>query len=304
MLASELNLIVSKGKLMTRHNAIFKLFSLSLSALLLTGCGGSGSESSSPQVTLPELNAPQNVQAVAQDGEIVITWSSDDTADYYDVYLASDLELDFENYSVYENSKRFLDATSPVKYIPSDLSPLYKIVVVAKLGSQERANQQLITVAPRYTDQGETVLDHQTNLVWKKCAIGQVFDEAQNTCVNEPRRLSHREAQAFINSSAPDFRLPTESELFTLVHCDSGKPQFFLTDTEAQCEDATQDASIYRALFTGTIYKDISGYRTSTIYDTSQGAVVYTRVSFGRVGGKSSTQASEPAPTYVRLVKK
>ena len=296
---------VSKGKLMARRNIVPNLCSTSFLSLLLIGCGGGGgSESPSPQVPPPTLNAPQNVQVAAENGEISITWNSDDTADSYDVYLASDLELDFENYSVYENSIRLLDVNSPASFTPSDLSPLYRVVVVAKRGNVEAAHEQLTTVAPRYNDQGDTVLDLQTNLVWKKCAIGQSFDEVQNTCLNDPVRLSHREAQAYINSSASEFRLPTESELITLVYCDSAKPEFFLTDTEARCVDTTQAASIYSSLFAGVIWTDVSGYRTSTVYDTLAGTITYTRVSFGPNGGKSGVQASEPAPTFVRLVEK
>ncbi|WP_338454512.1 DUF1566 domain-containing protein [uncultured Alteromonas sp.] len=290
---------------MARRQTVVTAFSMTLIALSLTGCGGGGSDDSAPppvqQVT---VNAPQNVQAVAQDGEISISWGGDSTAEAYDIYLASDLELDYENYSTYDNAVRLMDATSPTVYTPSDISPLYRVVVVAKRASQESAHEQLITVAPRYTDQGETVLDHQTNLVWKKCAIGQVYDEAQNTCVNDPALLSHRETQTYINDYEQEFRLPTQAELITLVHCDSGKPAFFLTDTEMQCEDTTQDASLYTTLFSGTIFTQISGYRSSTIYDRSQGVDVYTRVEFGRLGGRSNIQGSEPAPTPVRLVKK
>ncbi len=290
---------------MARRQTVVTAFSMTLVALSLTGCGGGGSDDSAPppvqQVT---VNAPQNVQAVAQDGEISISWGGDSTAEAYDIYLASDLELDYENYSTYDNAIRLMDATSPTVYTPSDISPLYRVVVVAKRASQESAHEQLITVAPRYTDQGETVLDHQTNLVWKKCAIGQVYDEAQNTCLNDPARLSHRETQTYINSNEPEFRLPTESELITLVHCDSGSPKFFLTDTEEQCEDTTQDTSIYTPLFSGTIITVNGGYRSSTVYDTRAGTITYTRVSFGRIGGKSNTQASEPAVAQIRLVKK
>ncbi|MBU2978912.1 DUF1566 domain-containing protein [Alteromonas sp. C1M14] len=290
---------------MACQKSVFNLCFTSFLILLLTGCGGGeGSENASPQVPQPILNAPQNVEAVAQDAEISITWSNDDSVESYDVYLASELEFDFENYSVYENSIRLLDVTSPVIYKPDDLSPLYRVVVVAKQGSLEIANSDLITVAPRYTDQGDTVLDLQTNLIWMKCAVGQEFSQAQNTCLGDPARLSHTETQTYIDAYAPEFRLPTESELITLVYCDSAKPRYFLTDTEEQCEDTSQDASIYSPLFSGNIFVDISGYRSSTIYDTSHGAVVYTRVSFGRIGGKSNIQASEPASTHVRLVKK
>jgi|GEM_PF-1642440 len=289
---------------MTRLSFVPKFFSTSFLALILTGCGGGGSEGSS-QVSQPILNAPQNVQAVAQDREISIMWSSDNTADSYDVYVASDLELNFENYSVYENSTRFLDVTPPISFTPSDLSPLYRVVVVAKQGAREAAHTDLVMVAPRYTDQGDTVLDHVTSLVWMKCAIGQVFDEGQNTCLNDPARLTRRETESYINANAPEFRLPTESELITLVHCKSAKPKFFLTDTNEQCESIDQGASIYTPIFSGTIYySSIDGYRTSTVYDNFDGIITYTRVSFGPKGGKSGVQASDPVPMNVRLVKR
>ena len=289
---------------MTRFNIAPNFFSTSFLALILTGCGGGGSEDSS-QVSQPILNAPQNVQAVAHDGEISITWSSDNTADSYDVYVASDLELNFENYSVYENSTRLLDVSSPISFTPSDLSPLYRVIVVAKQGAREAEHTDLVTVAPRYTDQGDTVLDLVTSVVWMKCAIGQVFDDSQNTCLNDPARLTRRETESYINAYAPEFRLPTESELITLVHCKSAKPKFFLTDTDEQCESIDQGASIYTPIFSGTIYySPIDGYRTSTVYDNFDGIITYTRVSFGPEGGKSGIQASDPVPMNVRLVKR
>lgn len=271
------------------------------------GCGG-GSDSSppapTPPVASPTAQAPQNVQVVAQDREITISWDESSTGETYDVYLASDLDLQFENYASFSDAVWLQDVSSPVIYTPTNLYPLYRVIVVARLGGDEVPHSEVTTVAPRYTDRNETVFDHQTNLTWMKCAIGQTFDESENTCVGEPSRLSNDEALNYINANEPEFRLPTESELITLVHCDSGVPEFFLTDIEARCEETTGDSSIYSVMFPGIIRTEISGYRTSTLYSTEFGTTTYTRVSFGPNGGRSNVQASEPAPVYVRLVKR
>lgn len=70
-----------------------------------------------------------------------------------------------------------------------------------------------------------TVLDNETNLVWKRCAEGQVLDSKTNTCdfnyvpCNWQQGLSIARESTFAGKS--DWRLPNVKELDSLVarHC-------------------------------------------------------------------------------------
>lgn len=77
----------------------------------------------------------------------------------------------------------------------------------------------------KYIDNGDgTVTDCQTGLMWMRCAVGETWNGSD--CVGEPILFSWDEAQEIKVTFAcnEDWRLPTHSELMTLVDRSGGEP--------------------------------------------------------------------------------
>lgn len=84
--------------------------------------------------------------------------------------------------------------------------------------SQNEASQQIdgYEILPS----GDEILDPKTNLVWKRCSVGQAWDGA--TCNGEVESHRYEDAQKL----APEgWRIPTVRELASLIYCSSESTQ-------------------------------------------------------------------------------
>ena len=96
---------------------------------------------------------------------------------------------------------------------------------VVALGQECNDNIPVVTPNERFEDQGNgTVLDKNTQLVWKKCAEGQVYNNPGNRCEGDAKLFVSNEALAFeenINANGyagyTDWRVPNIKELSSIV---------------------------------------------------------------------------------------
>lgn len=65
---------------------------------------------------------------------------------------------------------------------------------------------------------GDTVLDSKTNLVWRRCSLGETWNGSG--CDGSPREVTFAEAT---QASPKGWRVPSIRELSTLVSCESNK---------------------------------------------------------------------------------
>jgi len=69
------------------------------------------------------------------------------------------------------------------------------------------------------SDDGVTVSDRVTGLVWQRCALGQIYDAASDDCVAPVARQTHAGAVAYceaLDLAGRSWRLPSARELATL----------------------------------------------------------------------------------------
>jgi hypothetical protein len=280
-----------------------RILVLVLMVTVLASCGGGGYEESSPVIPLV-VPKPANVSASVSNGIVTIEWDSDFDSASFDIYLATKDNLQAENYSSFDRSEWIRNVSSPYEYTPEDLKYQYFFTVVAKTSGIESDQSDIVSAVPRYTDSGESVEDLYTNLIWLKCSIGQAYNSASNLCEGEPTRLSHNEVLSFIASNYPEWRMPTFSELVSLVYCETGNPVYFLENDEQLCDsDGENNATIYSSIFSNTLINATPLYRTSTprIVPGFENMGFYESVDFLR-GGRTSSTGNEPTALHAKLV--
>lgn len=285
----------------------FKILGILVSAFSLVSCGGGGS--STPTGTAsppPVIQTPVNFSAEPLDGNVSITWQSQQANYKFDLYVATEKGLNYKNYSTFENSQWLTNVTSPYTFTPTDYSKLYFFTVVAKSGTNESEQSTLVSAAPRYIEDGQLVSDLQTSLIWQRCAIGQTWSSSTNNCEGEALRLTHQETLNKLSEYGEGWRIPTANELISLVYCSNGTPVYFITELESKCESTElNQPTIYTNVFVNTLTQLTPYYRTSTRYPSPEGfsnSVFYELIDFSS-GGTSQTHASEPVAFFVRLVK-
>jgi hypothetical protein len=80
-------------------------------------------------------------------------------------------------------------------------------------------------IAERYLvlgNNGETVKDIVTNLEWQRCSVGQTWNAETKRCDGSPLPLDWYNANELVVSDG--WRVPTVTELRSLVYCSSGDP--------------------------------------------------------------------------------
>ncbi len=80
------------------------------------------------------------------------------------------------------------------------------------------------TPTSRFTIAGETVSDHQTGLVWLRCALGQSWNSANQRCaINSAQARSYTWSEAIEVANSltlagfNDWRLPNKNELSSII---------------------------------------------------------------------------------------
>ena len=99
-----------------------------------------------------------------------------------------------------------------------------------------------------------TVTDVQNSLVWMRCALDQKWNAytciADSTFKNIDQAFNAKNAEA-ASLGEQKWRIPTITELKTLVYCSSGKPTY-RNLTEKSCEGSYQSPTIAQAIFPQT----------------------------------------------------
>jgi len=294
----------------TSHTLFTKTITQSLLIIMLAACGGGSSEK---EVAIPK---PANVSVSSDNGESTISWDSLSSLNY-DLYLATEDGLNFQSYANSENSQWIKNVSSPYIFKPNDYSKVYFFALVAKSGSQESIQSNILSTKPRYDINGPNITDLKTSLTWARCSIGQTWSESNQNCEGVATRLSHQESLAFISTLDGNWRLPTAIELLSLVYCDNSLPDFFLNTEDPDyltikvhqgCDsDNLTTPTIDNNVFQNTkieptlIYTPL--YRTSTqkYYSSSPGYTFYHSVNF-KEGGVFRGGGGEPTALMVRLI--
>ncbi|PWQ92354.1 DUF1566 domain-containing protein [Leucothrix pacifica] len=73
----------------------------------------------------------------------------------------------------------------------------------------------------RFVTSGDEVKDLMTNLTWKRCAQGQVWNSATSSCVGTVLSLSWSQA---LSQGTGDWRLPNIKELLSIVEISCSAP--------------------------------------------------------------------------------
>ncbi|AHE98507.1 fibronectin type III domain-containing protein [Thioalkalivibrio paradoxus] len=190
-----------------------------------------------------DLTAPAGLDAIPGDGSVALRWETVPEADRYHVYWSRNPGIHPFTAASYEG---FLGNVPDARAIVADLENDrdYFFVVTATRGGRESAasievgatpEAGPVLIAGRYALEAldaPTVVDLDTGLEWRRCALGQQWDGA--ACTGSAGSYSHAEAQqataAFNRSRAseePQWRLPEVGELQGLVYCTSGTPAHF-----------------------------------------------------------------------------
>lgn len=145
---------------------------------------------------------------------------------------------------------------------------------------------------------GGTVTQVGSALQWMRCSVGQDWDG--NTCVGEARRMGWEgarktAAEARLGGHA-DWRLPSRTELYGLVHCSSGMRRQSGREGEGGgCAGRYRSPTILDALFPAT---PPGNFWSGTAHETLSYAAWGVSFNAGIVGAGARNDY-----VYVRLVR-
>lgn len=155
-------------------------------------------------------------------------------------------------------------------------------------------------IAGRYQPIGEDcgiIRDVVNGLDWQRCSVGQTWDPVEQDCRGgRPGLFEWDEA---LTLTAPGgFRLPTISELRTLVYCSTGQPVLFgMPYDHEDCEGYYQRPTIVSEAF--PLELPSSGYWSSSLYAGYAYDWWAVEFSSGFVYGRRDHYTT----AYVRLVR-
>ncbi len=112
------------------------------------------------------------------------------------------------------------------------------------LGDRYPLNSRRIGPSDRYIDHDNgTVTDVVTGLMWMRCAVGQTWTVGK--CKGKAKEISWDNAQTYTIKYAgyDDWRVPSISELGTIVYCSNGQPGYFSNGKNAS--DSAGDWGCY-----------------------------------------------------------
>lgn len=260
-----------------------------LSALFLSACGG-GSGGANPA---PAVAAPANVAITGSQNEVTLTWPATG-ADSYHVYYSTEPGQTPQNYSIYANAAWLRNVTSPLTISNLGAGPTYYFIVTAVKGGVESLPSRAVQAVTRYRYQGannELVLDAFTGLQWKRCTIGQTWNQASSSCDGTPSMLNSYQAISYEGVDAEGWRMARLDELKSIMYYCSAIPMDY-----AFCN--TDAAKIHQSTFPNTP-TDRSFHSASEL---SGYPGVYLKLNFGD-GSAVGTNMSTATQNYVRLVR-
>ncbi len=78
------------------------------------------------------------------------------------------------------------------------------------------------------SDEGKSITDQKSGLVWARCLLGQAYSAKKDRCTGRPLALNWQSAvqavKALEYAGHHDWRLPSRQEFQAIVHCSSGQP--------------------------------------------------------------------------------
>ncbi|CAG9295369.1 Lcl C-terminal domain-containing protein [Celerinatantimonas diazotrophica] len=92
---------------------------------------------------------------------------------------------------------------------------LLLFVSVVFFGNAFAQDAVCLTDKKRFSFQGETLIDHQTHLIWKRCSEGMRWNGSK--CTGEIALLSLTEAKSAAKKAGDGWRVPTAGELYSLL---------------------------------------------------------------------------------------
>lgn len=141
-------------------------------------------------------------------------------------------------------------------------------------------------IAGRYLPIGEDcgiIRDLANGLDWQRCAVGETWDPVEQNCLGSPDGFYWWEA---LTQTAPGgFRLPTISELRTLVYCSSGQPVLFgMPYDYRSCEGVYQGPTIVWEAFPSIYWRTRRWFWSSSPYAANSFRAWSVHFGYGSVG--------------------
>lgn len=225
-----------------------------LGALAVAGCGGGGSSSPAPQASTPApppIPAPESVSAKATSDGLVIDWAPVDGASDYNLYYATEKELDIANYAAYQNGTLAPNIQPPHTVDLSAPLGVYQIIITANIDSKEGQPTKAIQGFARFQvseSDPALILDAKYKRKWDRCPYGMTYQEASNTCSGTAQRMNLEEAKSTALTEGKS--IPGFVHYQMLSICESGEPGYFMYDNDGDCEGGK--TTLYQPAFPET----------------------------------------------------
>ena len=216
---------------------------------------------------------PAELAAVAGDQSVKLTWSAAPEGGGYQAYWSLTPGIHPYTAASYLGFAEVEDALGH-ELIGLENDQEYFFVVTVTCGGDEsppsvevtatpRASPPLVSDRYRLQDMPEgTVEDVVTGLQWMRCSLGQRWDGV--TCVGYADGHTYQsalQAAELLNEAdgyagLGDWRVPTLSELQSLVYCSSGVPALFKGDDPSICQGSHDIPTLDREVFPANSAED------------------------------------------------
>ncbi len=150
-------------------------------------------------------------------------------------------------------------------------------------------------IGERYQPLGDDkalLQDTVTSLVWKRCSLGQRWDDALSNCMGSAQATSWPVAISYIDQDG--FRLPTLEELSSLVYCNDihgGTEQIGDLDIWQGCPDASLSPTVLNDAFTSV---EQGTYWVSDDSPNAEDLKLGVNFTLGKVSDLNNPQAGYP----------